>query len=65
MFEPFHTTKSEGTGLGMLIVRRILREHGGELEMESEESMGTKVTLYFPRTDKQVRLIEDQAPIEV
>jgi PAS domain S-box-containing protein len=65
MFEPFRTTKTNGTGLGMLIVRRILREHGGELEVESEEEVGTKVTLYFPRTDKQVRLLENTAPIEV
>ncbi len=65
MFEPFKTTKVEGTGLGMLIVRRILREHGGELEVESEEEVGTKVTLYFPRTDKRVRLLADSAPIEV
>lgn len=65
MFEPFKTSKPEGTGLGMLIVRRILREHGGELEVESEEEVGTKVTLYFPRTDKRVRLLEDSAPIEI
>ena len=65
MFEPFRTTKTNGTGLGMLIVRRILREHGGELEVESEEEVGTKVTLYFPRTDKQVRLLENMPPIEV
>ncbi|YCM43757.1 ATP-binding protein [Verrucomicrobiaceae bacterium 227] len=65
MFEPFQTTKTNGTGLGMLIVRRILREHGGELEVESEKGAGTTVTLYFPRTDKRVRLIEDQAPIEI
>jgi two-component system, sporulation sensor kinase E len=65
MFEPFKTTKTNGTGLGMLIVRRILREHGGELEVESEVGAGTTVTLYFPRNDKRVRLIEDQAPIEI
>ena len=65
MFEPFQTTKSDGTGLGMLIVRRILREHGGELEVESEEGAGTTVTLYLPRNDKRVRLLEDSAPIEV
>lgn len=65
IFEPFQTTKSAGSGLGLLIVRRILREHGGELEVESEEHAGTTVTLFFPRTDKQVRLLEDQAPIEI
>ncbi|MFT6240088.1 MAG: two-component system, sporulation sensor kinase E [Paracoccaceae bacterium] len=65
MFEPFQTTKVDGNGLGMLIVRRILREHGGELEVESEEGVGTTVTLYFPRTDKKVRLLEDRAPIEI
>lgn len=65
MFEPFQTTKSDGTGLGMLIVRRILREHGGELEVESKEGAGTTVTLYFPRTDKRVRLLEDSPPIEI
>lgn len=65
IFEPFQTTKTNGTGLGMLIVRRILREHGGELEVESEEGSGTTVTLYFPRTDRQVRLLEVHAPIEV
>jgi len=65
MFEPFKTTKRNGTGLGMLIVRRILREHGGELEVESEEQVGTKVTLYFPRSDKRVRLLENRTPIEV
>jgi two-component system, sporulation sensor kinase E len=65
IFEPFHTTKVAGNGLGLLIVRRIVREHGGELEVQSEEEVGTTVTLFFPRTDKQVRLLEDQAPIEI
>ncbi len=65
MFEPFQTTKPDGTGLGMLIVRRILREHGGELEVESEENHGTTITLYFPRTDKRVRLLEETPAIEI
>src|SRR6266436_4499077 len=37
VFEPYFTTKTSGTGLGLLIVRRIVREHGGELSIESSE----------------------------
>ncbi|MGE9266987.1 MAG: two-component system sensor histidine kinase NtrB [Verrucomicrobiales bacterium] len=66
LFEPFQTTKkSAGTGLGLLIVRRIVREHGGEIEVESEEGRGTTVSLFFPRGDKQVRLLEGQDAIEI
>jgi len=65
LYEPFQTTKASGTGLGLLIVRRILREHGGEIEVKSEKDLGTTVTLFFPRDDKRVRLLEDQSPIEV
>jgi signal transduction histidine kinase len=48
--DPFFTTKpvGEGTGLGLSIVRKIMDEHGGELTIESEESIGTEITLRFP-----------------
>jgi len=59
LFEPFKTTKSSGTGLGLLIVRRIIRDHGGEMEIDSEEGKGTTVNLYFPRTEKHVRMLEN------
>ena len=59
LFEPFHSDKANGTGLGLLIVRRIVREHGGEIEVESEEGRGTRISLFFPRGEKRVRLLEN------
>ena len=59
LFEPFRSGRKSGTGLGLLIVRRIVRDHGGEIEVESEEGQGTTVRLYFPVVEKRVRLIED------
>ncbi len=60
LFQPFFTTRKSGTGLGLLIVRRIVREHGGEIEIESRESEGTKVTVSLPLVEKNMRLL--QAP---
>jgi PAS domain S-box-containing protein len=58
VFEPYFTTKTAGTGLGLLIVRRIVREHGGELSIESKEGKGLTVTIRLPYVDKRVRLLE-------
>ena len=58
MHEPWFTTRQSGTGLGMLIVRRIVREHGGELSIESSPGTGTRVTLTLPRGPKPVRFLE-------
>ncbi len=59
IFEPYHSTKESGTGLGLMIVRRIIREHGGEIELESKEGEGTTVTISLPRQDRNVRLLEN------
>ena len=48
IFEPFHTTKSYGTGLGLPIVKRIVEAHEGELFIESEESVGTTISMILP-----------------
>ena len=61
LFQPYYTTKKLGSGLGLLIVRRIIREHGGEIELESNEGIGTKVTCYFPRNERRLRLLETSA----
>jgi two-component system, sporulation sensor kinase E len=58
VFEPYFTTKSSGTGLGLLIVRRIVREHGGELSIESSEGKGLTLTIRLPHIDKRVRMLE-------
>jgi two-component system, sporulation sensor kinase E len=57
IFEPYRTTKSSGSGLGLLIVRRIIREHGGEIAIESEEGHGTRVLIHLPHSDRPVRLL--------
>jgi signal transduction histidine kinase len=48
VFEPFFTTKTRGTGLGLTIAKRIVNEHGGEIQLESEEGGGTKVLVRLP-----------------
>ena len=58
VFEPYFTTKPSGTGLGLLIVRRIVREHGGELSIESSEGKGLTVTIRLPYIDKRIRMLE-------
>jgi two-component system, sporulation sensor kinase E len=58
VFEPYFTTKSSGTGLGLLIVRRIVREHGGELSIASSEGKGLTLTIRLPYIDRRVRMLE-------
>ena len=58
VFEPYFTTKTTGSGLGLLIVRRIVREHGGELGIETSEGKGVTVTIRLPFRDGRVRLLE-------
>ncbi|WP_274652436.1 PAS domain-containing sensor histidine kinase [Paenibacillus humicola] len=45
---PFYTTKSSGTGLGLMICNRIINAHQGELRFESEPGFGTTVTVVLP-----------------
>ena len=63
IFEPYRTTKSSGSGLGLLIVRRIIREHGGEISIESREGEGTRVIIHLPRAARAVRLLGSPEPM--
>ncbi|HEY8672047.1 MAG TPA: ATP-binding protein [Terriglobales bacterium] len=60
VFEPYFTTKSAGSGLGLLIVRRIVREHGGELAIESAEGKGLTLTIRLPFLDRRVRMLPEK-----
>jgi signal transduction histidine kinase len=48
IFEPFFTTKPAGTGLGLVITRRIVQEHRGELSMDSSQGKGTTIRIRIP-----------------
>ena len=53
VFEPFFTTKKEGkgTGIGLTVVKRMVEEHGGWIQVQSEEEKGTTFIMNFPRVD--------------
>lgn len=57
IYEPFFTTKDNGHGLGMMIVMRIMREHGGQVGIDSEPGKGTTVTLQFPKPEARARML--------
>jgi signal transduction histidine kinase len=58
IFEPFQTTKGVGTGLGLMIVQRIIREHGGELELETAPGVGTTLRIRLLIHPRRVKLLE-------
>lgn len=48
IFDPFFTTKNSGTGLGLTVSHKIIQDHNGFIEMDSEENRGTKVLIKLP-----------------
>ncbi len=48
IFEPYFTTKANGTGLGMTMVYKIVKEFSGDIQVKSEEGKGTVFTMVFP-----------------
>ncbi len=58
VFDPYFTTKTTGSGLGLMIVRRIVREHGGEIALQSDEGRGLTVTIQLPTGDRRVQMLE-------
>jgi PAS domain S-box-containing protein len=60
IFEPFFTTKKKGTGLGLMIVQRIVRTHGGRIELESHVGRGTTFRVWLPWNERKPRLLEEK-----
>jgi PAS domain S-box-containing protein len=57
IFEPYHTTKTKGSGLGLMIVQRIVREHGGQIEISSKPSAGSCFRIALPLADRRIRML--------
>ena len=58
IFEPYHTTKQSGSGLGLMIVQRIVQDHGGQIEVVSNPGSGTSFTIMLPVSGHKMRLLK-------
>ena len=58
MFEPYRTTKAGGHGLGLMIVQRIVQDHGGQIEVASKQGEGTVFRIVLPLADRRIRRLK-------
>ncbi|PWU06194.1 MAG: PAS domain-containing sensor histidine kinase [Verrucomicrobia bacterium] len=58
IFDPYFSTKDSGSGMGMMIIQRIMRNHAGQVAIKSLPGVGTRVTLMFPLQSKRVKMLE-------
>lgn len=57
LFTPFFTTREEGSGLGLMVVQRIIRAHRGRIEVESQEGQGTEFRVFLPLQEQGPQLL--------
>ena len=71
LFDPYYTTKQEGSGLGLATTHSIIKKHGGHITVESQLGVGTTFHVYLPASDRivavkvEVKLIKGQGRILV
>ena len=61
LFEPYRTSKEHGNGLGLMISQRIVRDHGGAIDVESTLGAGTLFTVRLPRIERRIRQLKGDA----
>ena len=54
VFEPYVTTKSKGTGLGLPIVKKIVEEHEGLIHIENIKPRGAQISIILPTVEKNI-----------
>ncbi|MDD5727083.1 MAG: ATP-binding protein [Victivallales bacterium] len=62
IFDPFKSFKKGGTGLGMMIIERVLRTHGAEMSLDTREGEGTAIIIKFPRPGRRIRVLNAAEP---
>jgi two-component system, sporulation sensor kinase E len=62
IFQPFFTTKKKGSGLGLMIVQRIIRDHAGRIDVESKPGKGTTFRVWLPLHERRPRLLHAGGP---
>ena len=63
IFNPFYTTKKEGIGLGLSFCKSMVEEHGGTIEVTSEENVGTTIFIRIPIVPVDSRYIDIEMPV--
>jgi signal transduction histidine kinase len=64
IFNPFFTTKKRGTGLGLPLAKRIVGEHGGTIELQSDVGTGTVATVHLPAAPESSKGSHPAPPME-
>jgi PAS domain S-box-containing protein len=62
LFRPFYTSKKSGTGLGLVITRRMLSKMNGSIEVASEQEVGTTVTIHVPYRNNDFQVGQNEQP---